>query len=164
MGTEPDMKVELKAAGLRVTAQRLSVLAVLREQRRHLLADQILGAVNGHLKTVSTQAVYSALAALCETGLVRRIEPANSAALYEARVADNHHHLVCRTCGVVADVDCAVGAVPCLTAADDRGYEIDEAEVIYWGRCAECRAADRASPEYPPTARPRAATREITST
>ena len=132
------MKVELKAAGLRVTAQRLSVLAVLREQRRHLRADQILGAVNGHLKTVSTQAVYSALAALCETGLVRRIEPANSAALYEARVADNHHHLVCRGCGEVVDVNCLVGNTPCLEPSPVSGFVIEEAEITFWGLCPTC--------------------------
>ncbi len=162
--TSNDLRDELQAAGLRVTAQRLAVLGILRADRVHLTAEQVIAGVRRQLGAVSTQAVYDALGSLCQHGLARRIEPARSAALFEARVADNHHHLVCRTCGVVADVDCAVGAVPCLTAADDRGYEIDEAEVIYWGRCAECRAADRASPEYPPTVRPRAATREITST
>ena len=153
----------LRQHGLQVTAQRLAVLRAV-GGRPHATADEIEGVVRQEIGAVSRQAVYDALGVLTDKGIIRRIQPARSPARFEDRVDDNHHHLVCRTCGVVADVDCAVGAVPCLTAADDRGYEIDEAEVIYWGRCAECRAADRASPEYPPTARPRAATREITST
>jgi Fur family ferric uptake transcriptional regulator len=97
--------------------------------------------VKAELGTVSKQAVYDALAALTDKGLVRRIQPARSSARYEARTGDNHHHLICRTCGRTADVDCAVGDTPCLTAADDSGFEIDEAEVVYWGRCPECVAA-----------------------
>jgi Fur family ferric uptake transcriptional regulator len=124
-----------------VTAQRLAVLRALRTDRAHLTAEQVIAEVRGQLGTGSTQAVYDALASLCERGLARRIEPARSPALFEARVADNHHHIVCRGCGRVADVDCAVGPAPCLTAADDMGYEIDEAEVIFWGRCRECLAA-----------------------
>jgi Fur family ferric uptake transcriptional regulator len=107
----------------------------------HADTDSIIGAVREDLSEVSHQAVYDVLRALTAAGLVRRIQPTGSVARYEARVGDNHHHVVCRSCGAIADVDCAVGYIPCLTAADDSGYEIDEAEVIYWGRCAECAAA-----------------------
>ena len=138
MRTESDLRLELKAAGLRVTAQRLSVLAVLRERSCHLRADQVIEATHAHLKTVSTQAVYSALAALCETGLVRRIEPANSAALFEARVADNHLHVVCRRCGEIADVNCLVGSAPCLDPSPTSGFVIEEAEITFWGLCPTC--------------------------
>jgi Fur family transcriptional regulator, stress-responsive regulator len=102
--------------------------------------------VRADLGEVSPPAVYDVLRALTATGLVRRIQPTGSVARYEARVGDNHHHVVCRSCGAIADVDCAVGYIPCLTAADDSGYEIDEAEVIYWGRCPECVAATSAAP------------------
>jgi Fur family ferric uptake transcriptional regulator len=104
----------------------------------HADTDSIIGAVRMRLGDVSHQAVYDVLRALTAAGLVRRIQPAGSVARYEARVGDNHHHMVCRSCGAIADVDCAVGSAPCLTASDDSGYQIDEAEIIYWGRCPEC--------------------------
>ena len=128
----------LRARGLRVTGQRLAVLAGVTGEP-HVTADAVAEIVRGQLGAVSLQAVYDALGALVDAGLVRRIEPAGSPARYEARVSDNHHHLICRQCGRVSDVDCAVGAAPCLTPSDDHGFEIDEAEVVYWGRCAECR-------------------------
>jgi Fur family ferric uptake transcriptional regulator len=106
----------------------------------HLTADAVADAVRNEVGSISLQAVYDALGALANAGLVRRIQPAGSAARFESRVRDNHHHLICRECGRVVDVDCAVGSAPCLTAADDRGFEIDEAEVAYWGRCPECAA------------------------
>ncbi|HEX2048376.1 MAG TPA: Fur family transcriptional regulator [Acidimicrobiales bacterium] len=107
----------------------------------HRAADDVYRVVRAELGAISRQAVYDALAVLTDKGLLRRIEPAGSPARYEDRVGDNHHHLVCRTCNRMVDVDCAVGVTPCLTAADDAGYEVDEAEVVYWGRCPECVAA-----------------------
>ncbi len=130
----------LRRHGLQVTAQRLAVLRAV-TSHPHATAEEIEKVARGDLGVVSRQAVYDALAVLTANGLARRIEPAGSAARYERRVGDNHHHLICRVCGQVADVECAVGAAPCLTAADDGGFEIDEAEVIYWGRCPECVAA-----------------------
>ena len=130
----------LRRHGLPVTAQRLAVLRAVSE-RPHSTADDIYRVVRAQLGAISRQAVYDALGALTDKGLFRRIQPAGSPARYENRVGDNHHHLVCRTCGRMVDVDCAVGVTPCLTAADDSGYEIDEAEVVYWGRCPECAAA-----------------------
>jgi Fur family ferric uptake transcriptional regulator len=127
----------LRSHGLQVTAQRLAVLRAVSE-RPHSTADDIDKAVRSELGTISRQAVYDALAALTDKALLRRIEPAGSPARYEDRVGDNHHHLICRTCNRMVDVDCAVGETPCLTAADDAGYEIDEAEVVYWGRCPDC--------------------------
>jgi len=129
----------VRTAGLRVTAQRLAVLDVVRAAGGHLRTDAIIEATRARLHTVSTQAVYSALAALCAAGLVRRIEPAGSPALYEARTADNHHHVVCRVCGAVTDVDCVVGAAPCLDPSLARGFVIDEAEVTFWGVCPACQ-------------------------
>jgi Fur family transcriptional regulator, stress-responsive regulator len=135
VGTEP---IELlRERGLRVTAQRVAVLRAVSAEP-HVSADLVTETVRGELGTISTQAVYDALAALTEHGLLRRIQPAGSPARYETRVGDNHHHLICRVCEQMVDVDCAVGDPPCLTVADDLGYEIDEAEVIYWGRCPEC--------------------------
>ncbi len=127
----------LRRHGLQVTAQRLAVLAAV-SGRPHATADEVAGTVRAEIGVISRQAVYNALGVLAEAGLIRRIQPAGSPARYEDRVGDNHHHLICRTCGRMDDVDCAVGAAPCLTAAVDSGYEIDEAEVIYWGRCPEC--------------------------
>ena len=127
----------LRSHGLQVTAQRLAVLRAVSE-RPHSTADDIDKAVRSELGTISRQAVYDALAALTDKSLLRRIQPAGSPARYEDRVGDNHHHLICRTCNRMVDVDCAVGDTPCLTASDDAGYEIDEAEVVYWGRCPEC--------------------------
>jgi Fur family ferric uptake transcriptional regulator len=128
----------LRRRGLRVTAQRLAVLRAVSDDP-HTTADAVTATVRGELGAISAQAVYDALGALTETGLLRRIQPAGSPARYERRVGDNHHHLICRACDRVIDVDCAVGDAPCLTAVDDLGYEIDEAEVIYWGRCPECQ-------------------------
>jgi Fur family ferric uptake transcriptional regulator len=130
----------LRQHGLQVTAQRLAVLRAVSD-RSHSTADDIDKAVRAEIGAISRQAVYDALAVLTEKGLLRRIQPAGSSARYESRVGDNHHHLVCRACNRMVDVDCAVGETPCLTAADDWGYEIDEAEVIYWGRCPDCAAA-----------------------
>jgi Fur family ferric uptake transcriptional regulator len=130
----------LRRVGLSVTAQRLAVLRAVSE-RPHSTADDIVEVVRAEIGAISRQAVYDALTAFTERGLVRRIQPAGSPARYESRVGDNHHHIICRTCGRVADVDCAVGDTPCLTANDSSGFEIDEAEVIYWGRCPECVAA-----------------------
>jgi Fur family transcriptional regulator, stress-responsive regulator len=127
----------LRGASLRVTRPRMAVLAAV-QAHPHADTDAIIGVVRGELGDVSTQAVYDVLRALTQAGVVRRIEPAGSVARYEARVADNHHHLVCRSCGAVADVDCAVGHTPCLTASADHGYSIDEAEVTYWGLCPAC--------------------------
>ena len=142
MSTEPSVGDDalLRAHGLRVTAQRRSVLRAVAD-RPHSTADDICQMVRGHLGAISHQAVYDVLAALTDKGLVRRIQPAGSSARYETRVGDNHHHVICRACGRMVDVDCAVGDTPCLSAADDAGYEIDEAEVTYWGRCPQCAAA-----------------------
>ncbi|MDQ4131800.1 MAG: transcriptional repressor [Actinomycetota bacterium] len=130
----------LRRHGIQVTAQRLAVLRAVSDQP-HSTTDDIYNIVRAEIGAISRQAVYDALAALTGKGLLRRIEPAGSPARYEDRVGDNHHHLICRTCNRMVDVDCAVGDTPCLTAADELGYEIDEAEVIYWGRCPECFAA-----------------------
>jgi Fur family ferric uptake transcriptional regulator len=127
----------LREGGLRVTRPRVAVLSAVHDHP-HADTDSIIGVVREDLGAVSHQAVYDVLRALTAAGLVRRLQPAGSVARYEARVGDNHHHLVCRSCGAIADIDCAVGYTPCLTAADDAGYEIDEAEVIYWGRCPAC--------------------------
>lgn len=138
--TPLDPDALLRQHGVQVTAQRLAVLRAASE-RSHSTADDIDKVVRAEIGAISRQAVYDALAVLTEKGLLRRIQPAGSPARYEDRVGDNHHHIVCRACGQMGDVDCAVGHAPCLTAADDLGYEIDEAEVIYWGRCPECAAA-----------------------
>lgn len=135
----------VRGASLRVTGPRVAVLRAVHDHP-HADTDSISGAVREDLGVVvSLQAVYDVLRALTEAGLVRRIQPAGSVARYEARVGDNHHHVVCRWCGAIADVDCAVGYTPCLTAADDGGYQIGEAEVIYWGRCPGCAAAAAAA-------------------
>ena len=131
----------LRGAGLRVTAARVALLETVREGD-HLGVEAITAGVRGRVGHVSLQAVYEALHALTAAGLVRRIEPAGSPALFERRVGDNHHHLVCRSCGAVADVDCAVGEAPCLTASDDHGFSVDEAEVVYWGLCPRCSVSD----------------------
>jgi Fur family transcriptional regulator, stress-responsive regulator len=135
----------LRQRGLQVTAQRLAVLRAVSD-RPHSTADDISNVVRVEIGAISRQAVYDALAILTDKGLLRRIQPAGSPARYEDRVDDNHHHLICRTCSRMVDVDCAVGYTPCLTAADGSGYEIDEAEVIYWGRCPECVATARSQP------------------
>jgi Fur family ferric uptake transcriptional regulator len=127
----------LHRSGLHATPQRLAVLRVI-DTRPHSTADQVERAVRAHLGTVSRQAVHDALNVLTERGLVRRIQPMRLPALYERRVGDNHHHLVCRSCGLVVDVDCAVGRRPCLRPIERRGFVVEEAEVIYWGVCANC--------------------------
>jgi len=128
---------ELRAAGLRVTAARVALLEAVRDGD-HLGVEALATRVRDRIGHVSLQAVYDALDALTAAGLIRRIEPAGSPARFEGRIGDNHHHLVCRSCGTVTDVACAVGEAPCLTAADDHGFSIDEAEVIYWGLCPSC--------------------------
>ena len=127
----------LRNAGLRVTRPRLAVLGAVCDHP-HADTASIVGVARRRLGALSHQAVYDVLAAFVAAGLVRRIEPQGSAPRYELRVGDNHHHVVCRTCGVVADVDCAVGDTPCLTASEDHGFSIDEAEVVYWGTCPTC--------------------------
>jgi Fur family ferric uptake transcriptional regulator len=129
----------LRAAALRVTRPRLAVLQAVHEQP-HADTDAVIRLARAQLGEVSHQAVYDVLRALTDAGLVRRIQPPGSVARYEARVGDNHHHLLCRSCGAIADVDCAVGEAPCLTASDDRGYTIDEAEVVYLGLCPTCQS------------------------
>lgn len=129
----------LRAAALRVTAPRVAVLAVV-HAHPHSDTDSILGRVRETLGAVSHQAVYDVLRALTGAGLLRRIQPMGSVARYETRVGDNHHHVVCRSCGAITDVDCAVGEAPCLTASNDNGFVLDEAEVIYWGVCPDCSA------------------------
>ncbi|MEW2382699.1 Fur family transcriptional regulator [Micromonospora sp. NPDC047707] len=144
MATTAEFERMLRGAALRVTRPRLAVLDAV-HQHPHADTDSIIRAVRGDLPEVSHQAVYDVLRALTAAGLVRRIQPAGSVARYESRVGDNHHHLVCRLCGAITDVDCAVGGAPCLTASDDQGFSIDEAEVTYWGVCPGCVAAPAAS-------------------
>jgi|SRR5687768_7089853 Fur family ferric uptake transcriptional regulator len=129
----------LRDRGLRVTRPRLAVLAVLTECRTHLDVEEITAQVRERLESVSVQAVYDVLGALTAAGLARRIAPAGGPARYEARVGDNHHHLVCRKCGQITDVDCATGAAPCLDPIEAAGFMVDEAEVTYWGLCANCQ-------------------------
>ena len=133
----------LRAADLRVTRPRVAVLTAVMDHP-HADTDSIIGIVRDDLGDVSHQAVYDVLRVLTAAGLVRRIQPSGSVARYESRVGDNHHHVVCRSCGVIADVDCAVGTRPCLTASDDNGFAIDEAEVVYWGLCPDCSTAPSA--------------------
>ena len=142
MTAEPERM--LREAGLRATRPRVAVLAAVHEHP-HADTDSIAGVVRAQLGSVSHQAVYDVLRALTDAGLVRRFQPQGSVARYEARAGDNHHHLVCRACGAIVDVDCAVGEAPCLIASDDSHYEVDEAEVIYWGRCPDCVAASPGS-------------------
>ena len=140
MTAPPSIAEELRGAGLRVTAARVALLETVRSGD-HLDAEAIAAGGRDRVGHVSLQAVYEALHALAHAGLVRRIEPAGSPTRYEGRVMDNHHHVVCRSCGAVADVDCATGEAPCLTASDDHGFSIDEAEVVYWGLCPDCSIA-----------------------
>lgn len=137
MAAAVEMEQMLRGVGLRVTRPRVAVLSAV-HAHPHADTDSILTAVRVDLPEVSHQAVYDSLHALTGAGLVRRIQPSGSVARYESRVGDNHHHVVCRSCGVIADVDCAVGEAPCLAAVDDHGFVIDEAEVIYWGVCPDC--------------------------
>ena len=147
MSSTSDYADQLRAAELRVTRPRVAVMDAV-HANPHADTETIFGAVRAGLPEVSRQAVYDVLNALTAVGLVRRIQPSGSVARYESRIDDNHHHVVCRSCGVIADVDCAVGEAPCLSASDDQGFEIDEAEVIYWGLCPDCSAA-QASRSHP---------------
>ncbi|MCX6399703.1 MAG: Fur family transcriptional regulator [Propionibacteriales bacterium] len=140
MVTPPDFSQQLRDVALRVTQPRVAVLQAV-HAHPHADTESVIAASRALLPDVSHQAVYDSLRTLTEAGLVRRIEPANSVARYETRTGDNHHHAVCRSCGAIADVDCAVGHVPCLTASDARGFVINEAEVIYWGLCPDCSTA-----------------------
>ncbi|MCB9880995.1 MAG: transcriptional repressor [Planctomycetes bacterium] len=135
-----DPAARLRAHGLQVTAQRIAVLRAV-ETCPHSTADRVAESARTEIGAISRQAVYDALGLLAEHGLIRRVQPAGSAALYDPRTGDNHHHVICRHCGAVADVDCAIGDAPCLTASHDSGYAIDEAEVTYWGTCPMCRAS-----------------------
>jgi Fur family ferric uptake transcriptional regulator len=135
----------LRQHGIQVTAQRLAVFRAVAGQP-HITADGVAEVVRTEIGAISLQSVYDALGLLVAEGLIRRIQPSGSAARFEDRVGDNHHHLICRICGRVVDVACSVGSAPCLTAVDDMGYEIDEAEVAYWGRCPDCLARSRARP------------------
>jgi Fur family transcriptional regulator, stress-responsive regulator len=137
MPTVSDFERMLRGAELRVTRPRVAVLTAV-HLHPHADTDSIIGYVRKDFGEVSHQAVYDVLRALSTAGLLRRIEPAGSVARYEARIGDNHHHAVCRSCGAIADVDCAAGQTPCLTASDHNGFVIDEAEVVYWGLCREC--------------------------
>ena len=147
-----DSAALLRERGIQVTAQRLAVLRAVAGQP-HITADAVADVVRTEIGAISLQSVYDALSLLVAEGLIRRIQPAGSPARFEDRVGDNHHHLICRTCGRVVDVDCATGSAPCLTAADDSGYEIDEAEVAYWGRCPDCVAQSQAAPNADPPIR-----------
>ncbi|OLZ61903.1 MULTISPECIES: Fur family transcriptional regulator [Amycolatopsis] len=142
MPTTQEFERMLRGASLRVTRPRVAVLTAVRDHP-HADTDSIIGAVRTELGEVSHQAIYDVLRALTAAGLVRRIQPSGSVARYESRVGDNHHHVVCRTCGAIADVDCAVGPAPCLTASNDQGFLIEEAEVIYWGLCPDCAIEPR---------------------
>ena len=143
-----DLAAAVRTAGLRVTAPRVAVLSEVAEGK-HVTADQIAQAVRDRVGTISTQAVYDVLGALTRAGLVRRIEPAGSPARYETRVGDNHHHVVCRSCGAITDVDCVVGDPPCLTPADASGFIIDEAEVTFWGLCPTCQTTSHVKETAP---------------
>ena len=141
--------VLLRERGIQITAQRLAVMRAVSAEP-HVTADRVAEVVRAEIGAISLQSVYDALGVLVAEGLIRRIQPAGSAARFEDRVGDNHHHLICRVCGRVVDVECAVGDAPCLTAADDKGYQIDEAEVAYWGRCPDCLASQKTAPAEPP--------------
>jgi Fur family ferric uptake transcriptional regulator len=144
----------LRTSGLRVTAPRSAVLLVLDDANRdheHLTTAEVAERVRERLGTVSLQAVYDCLDALVDAGLARRIEPAGHSALFEGRVGDNHHHLVCRDCGRTVDVDCAVGTAPCLTASETAGFVVDEAEVVFWGRCPDCQSERTSEEREEPT-------------
>ena len=150
-----DQAALLRERGIQVTAQRLAVLRAVSAEP-HVTADRVAEAVRAEIGAISLQSVYDALGILVVEGLIRRIQPAGSPARFEDRVGDNHHHLICRVCGRVVDVDCAAGDAPCLAASDDMGYQIDEAEIAFWGRCPDCQSAPPdSSPSKPPSRRRR---------
>ena len=149
-----DLAELLRERSIQVTAQRLAVLRAV-SGRPHVSADEVADIVRVEIGAISLQSVYDALGVLVGGGLLRRIQPAGSPARFEDRVGDNHHHLICRICGRVVDIECAVGTAPCLTAADDMGYEIDEAEVAYWGRCPDCLGRPRRRSRAGASPRPR---------
>ena len=151
----------LRQRGIQVTAQRLAVLRAVAGQP-HATADEVAEAARAEIGAISLQSVYDALAVLVAEGLLRRIQPAGSPARFEDRVGDNHHHLICRVCGRLVDVECPVGSAPCLRAADDKGYQIDEAEVAYWGRCPDCLAQGRTAPRADSRTGPRRIRRRAT--
>ena len=155
MPTTTDIERLLRGAELRVTRPRVAVLSAVHDHP-HADTDSVIRVVRDDLGEVSHQAVYDVLRALTAAGLVRRIQPSGSVARYEARVGDNHHHVVCRSCGMIADVDCAVGEAPCLDASVDHGFVIDEADVTYWGLCPACAARGDATPAHQPSAKSRA--------
>jgi Fur family transcriptional regulator, stress-responsive regulator len=157
MGSDPAHL--LRERGIPVTAQRLAVLRAV-SARPHVTADGLVDVVRADIGAISVQSVYDALAVLADRGLIRRIQPAGSPARFEGRVGDNHHHLICRACGRMVDVDCALGSAPCLTASDDKGFEIDEAEVVYWGRCPDCVSRNRAPSARRPLSRRRGRSRK----
>ena len=159
-GVATDPADLLRQRGIQVTAQRLAVLRAVAGQP-HITADRVSEIVRTEIGAISLQSVYDALGVLVAEGLIRRIQPAGSPARFEDRVGDNHHHLICRICGRLVDVDCAVGSAPCLTVVDDMGYQIDEAEVAYWGRCPDCLAQDRAPSRSDPSTRRRRSQRRI---
>ena len=134
---EQSFEQQLRSSGLQVTAQRLAIMEAV-TSAPHATAEELTESVRAKIGSISRQAVYDTLGALADKRLIRRIQPTGSPARFEDRVGDNHHHLVCRSCGLIFDIDCAVGATPCLDADDDHGFEIDEAEVVYWGRCPDC--------------------------
>lgn len=138
LSSSSDIERQFRGLGVQVTAQRIALMEAV-SARPHATTDELIDDVRRSIGSVSRQAVYDSLAVLHDHQLVRRIQPTGSVARYEDRVGDNHHHVVCRECGMMADVDCAVGETPCLTADDDHGFDIDEAEVVYWGRCPTCR-------------------------
>lgn len=154
---------DLRQHGLQATAQRMAVMRAV-SHHPHLSADDVVEKAQLDIGTISRQAVYDALNVLVEKGLVRRIQPVGSPARYEDRVNDNHHHLICRLCGEVVDVDCAVGAAPCLEASDNVGYEIDEAEVAFWGRCPQCQKEGRVATRLDPRSDRRHGTITVTTT
>jgi Fur family ferric uptake transcriptional regulator len=151
----------LRQRGIQVTAQRLAVLRAVSAEP-HVTADAVAESVRSEIGAISLQSVYDALSVLVTEGLIRRIQPAGSPARFEDRVGDNHHHLICRVCGRVVDVDCAVGKAPCLTAHDDNGYQIDEAEVAYWGRCPDCQEKPKATSNPRQKIRARAQSARVT--
>jgi Fe2+ or Zn2+ uptake regulation protein len=154
----PDPAALLRQRGIQVTAQRLAVLRAVSAEP-HVTADRLAEVVRSEIGAISLQSVYDALSVLVAEGLLRRIQPAGSPARFEDRVGDNHHHLICRVCGRVVDVDCAVGDAPCLAASDDKGYQIDEAEIAYWGRCPDCVSTPPAEPPPAPLQRRRRGSR-----